>query len=473
MVRSLWFSIPGLALAVVLTPQVLAKDFPAETFGAVADGRTDNTAALQRGINEISAGGGGRLVLDAGLYFSGSLELRSGVTLHIAAGSTLKAIPELARMRLFQSSLISRLDVVPWRAFVFADSVQDIGLTGGGMIDASGDHEVFRDGVENSPNRHYGIFIVNAERVVVRDLRMRSSAFWMQRYLGCRDVTIEGVDVYNHANKNNDGIDIDSCQGVVVRHCVVDASDDAIVLKANGEQPCRDVLVEDCVVATHASAIKTGTGSVGGFENITIRRVEIRRSASKEMLHPLGVWQGLTGIDLITTDGGPMRNVTVEDITMEDVQNPIHVRLGNRLSGNVAKQGYAGDGDAAQGVKMSERAAQLKSELVLEDVTLANISARNVGPWPAVVVGLAEAPVRNVTLRNIIIESGVAGGERDRNEEPNWAGNGYPGRGMYGTALPAYGLVTNFTQGLVVENFVAIPADGERRPAQWHDNREP
>ncbi len=456
-------------LALSLISPLVSK--PVEDFGAIADGKTDNRKVLQAAIDHLAEQGGGLLVFTNGTYLTGSLELKSGLHLRILPGTILKAAEDPESIRYFQSSVISRLDVVPWKAWLFADSQANIRIDGGGLLDASGDAAVFRDGVENSPFRHYGLFMVNCENTTVEDLSMRSSAFWMQRFLQCKGIQLSGLSIYNHANKNNDGIDIDSSQDVIISNCLVDSSDDAIVIKSNGEQPSRNIVITNCILATHASALKTGTGSVGGFENITVSNIVIRRSSSPEMLHPLKVWQGLTGIDLITTDGGPMRNITISNVIMEGVQNPIHVRLGNRLSGNVARQGYGGDGDSLQGVQASDKATELRKEIVMEGITLSQITARNTGPWPIVIAGHEGHPVKDITLRDILLYQAVPGTRKDLDQDPNWQASGYPGRGMYGTALPAYGLVTNYTEGLVVENVRATPAPGDPRPAELHLHR--
>ncbi|CAN0517639.1 unnamed protein product, partial [Scytosiphon promiscuus] len=195
----------------------------------------------------------------------------------------LQAISDTSKITKVKSSIISRLDVVPWKAFIYAESARNISIYGGGEIDASGDSECFRDGIENSPNRHYGLFIINSENVLVENLSLKSSAFWMQRYFNCKGVRVKGLKVFNHANKNNDGLDIDSSEDVIVSDCLIDASDDAIVIKSNGENPSKNISISNCIIATHASALKFGTGSVGGFENVTISNIVIRRSKSKEM----------------------------------------------------------------------------------------------------------------------------------------------------------------------------------------------
>jgi len=461
-------------ISLILTfPLVLmAKSYKVEAFGAKAGSANVNTTALQRAIDKCSQKGGGTLELSNGVYLSGTIHLKSNVSINISSNSVLKAVEDSAAFTKVQSGIISRMDVVPWKAFIHADSQKNIRIFGGGTIDGSGEAACFQNGMENSPERPYGLFLINCENVSLQNVKLRSSAFWMQRYLNCRKVRLQGLDIYNHANKNNDGIDIDSSEDVIISDCTIDSSDDGICIKSEGEGAAKNIVVTNCIVGTHASAIKLGTGSVGGYQNITISNIVIRRSHSKIMMHPSGVWQGLTGIDILTTDGGALRQVMVSNVSMEDVQNPIHIRLGNRLSGNVARQGYGDDGDKEQGVKNNDKSTAITKQFVLEDVTLSNILCHNVGPYPVIVAGFEGHPVKRITLRDITVVCGIAGTEKDLNTEPNLKANGYPGRGMYWTNLPSYGLFTYYTQDLVVENFRCIPAKGEVRPMEKHMFRE-
>jgi polygalacturonase len=411
---------------------MFAEIYKVEKYGAEANGKTDNAIAIQKAIDLCHQSGGGQVELSSGIYLSGTLELKSNVALHIAFGATLKAIPHIPAFKYIRSSVASRMDLNPWRAFIYADSQDNIRIYGGGTIDGSGDAPCFANAITDSPERPYGLLVINCTNVVVEDLNMRNSAFWMQRYFNCTSVRVNRLNVYNHANLNNDSIDIDSSNDVVV--------------------------INNCVASSHASAIKLGTGSIGGFENIVISNIVIRRSKSQTMHHLHKAWGGLTGIDIASTDGGALRKILISNITMEDVLNPIHIRLGNRLDGEKPELKKIFEGN--------------DTEFVLEDIAVSNVVARNVGPMPVVIAGFEGHPVKRVTLKDVTIHCGAAGTKKDMTTAPNWIATGYPGRAMYKTNLPAYGLISNFTEGLKVENFLALPAAGEPRPMEIHLNRK-
>ncbi len=430
-----------------------------ENYGARADAITDNTAAIQKAIDDCHEKGGGTVILTNGIYLSGTIHLKSNVVLHIAHAATLKAIQNAEAFPRIQGGIPSRMDKVPWKAFIRAENVSNISITGGGTIDGSGDATVFANSHADSPERPYGILMINCENVRVENVYMHSSAFWMQRYFHCTGVKISGIQVFNHVNLNNDGLDIDSSQDVIVSDCIIDSSDDALVIKSEGKRQAKNIVVTNCILATHASAIKLGTGSVGGYEHISISNIVIRKSKATEVVHPLGLAHGLTGIDLTAVDGGAMRNIQISNVSMDGLENPIHIRLGNRQSDDVSRQSGNMDDVKVE----NDRAVS-----VVEDILITNIMAKNMGAYPVVIAGFQDHPVKRVTIKDVIIQSSVAGDEKDIERTINWEPHWYPFIYIYNSRMPAYGIVTHHTEDIVLENFKVIPAQGDPRPEAVH-----
>jgi hypothetical protein len=158
--------------------------------------------------------------------------------------------------------------------------------------------------------------------------------------------------------------------------------------------------------------------------------------------------------------------VLFANITMEGYQCPAFLRHGCRLSGSVARQGYAGDGDALQGVSADSGGAAIGESRTYEDVTLSQIVGRDLGPYPIIACGYPDAPLRRLTLRDITVHHAEAATEADSPLPSNYNDAGYPGPRMFGSKLPAYGLFTRLVEDLVVENLRAIPAHGDPRPAR-------
>lgn len=330
---------------------------------------------------------------------------------------------------------------------------------GGGTIDGSGDADPFNNDQPESPDRPYGLLFINCKNVTVKDVRLHSSAYWMQRYFNCKGVRIEGVSVFNHVNKNNDGLDIDSSEDVIVSNCIIDSSDDAIAIKSEGLNPAKNIVITNCILATHASAIKLGTGSIGGFENIAISNIVIRKSTAKKVVHPLNLANGLTGIDLNAVDGGAMRHISISNVIMEGLENAIHIRLGNRNSSDVWQ---------ASGTKI----ATIENVSSIENISISQIQASNMGPYPIVITGFDSHPVKNVTLRDVTLHAATPGQEDDMEAPVNWEPHWYPFILIYNSRMPAYGIVTNFTENLQMENVSFFPAPNEPRPSELHLNRK-
>jgi len=438
---------------------ICQQGYPVEAFGAVADGVTDNTYFIQQAIDSVHQKGGGKVTLRAGVYLSGTLFLKSHVFLEILPGAILKAKPDLAAFPLLASKWRSRMDNTPWSAFIRAVSQEHIGIIGGGLIHGSGDSPVFQNRVADSPVRPYGIFFEDCQYIHIEGVRMEASAYWMQRYYRCSNIVIRGIKVLNHVNLNNDGLDIDSSSDVVISDCIIDSSDDALVIKSESSLASSNIVVSNCLLATHASAIKLGTGSVGGFKNIIISNVIITPSKSEVMHHPLKLPQGMSGIDLTAVDGGNLEEVIIKDVIMEGLENAIHIRLGNRGSRDIHQSSTNTSGAVHQEIS------------VIKNVRIQNIIARDMGPYPIVIYGFEGHPVRNVTLQDISITQSRSGESSDIDAEVNWEPHWYPFILIYNSRLPAYGIVTHWTEGLVVERLEVIKAPEELRLFEWHYKR--
>lgn len=423
--------------------------FPATT--------TDHTAFLQAAIDNLALP---EVHLGPGLWHSGPLTLRSGLTLRLAKGATLRASPEPARYPHLSHPVSSRMDVFPRRAFFFGHDLDDVTLCGEGLIDFSGDHPAFADHIGDSPDRPYGIQLVACRRVRLEGLRLRNSAYWMARLLRCTDVRIRDLDVFNHCNLNNDGLDLDSCEEVLVSGCTIDASDDGIVIKSETRHPCRNIVVADCLVSSHASAIKLGTASLGGFQNILVHHCVIRPSRSPEMHHVFGYWRGMTGLDVASVDGGPARDIRFDHITIEGVANPIFVRLGNRHSlRSIPKNRRAEDAAPAQ--------PPATTPGTIERLAFTAINATDCGPIPCIFAGYEDNPIRDLTLRDIRIQISPTA-THDPAVQPNWDSRAYPcARLIAGEngGLDAHGAVFRHVENLLTENIIITAPPNDPRPA--------
>jgi polygalacturonase len=417
--------------------------FNVKDFGAIGDGVTLNTSALQAAIDRCSISGG-VVVFPPGRYQTGSLELRSNVEIQVQTGAIILGSPNIADYFERIPKLKSYSDSFLKHSLFFAEGQSNIAITGGGTIDGQGSN--FKVLTKEKParykNRPYIIRFIECTDVTVRDVTLRNSASWMQHYLACERVTIHGIKVTNHANQNNDMIDIDGCRDVVISDCIGDTDDDGITLKSTSERVTENVTISNCIISSHCNAIKAGTESTGGFKNITINNMVIRPSSISTV--KFGLPEGISGISLEVVDGGSMEGVSISNVVMDGPAVPIFVRLGNR------------------GRKHWEGALQ-PGIGTMKSVALSHVTAHNVKSIGCSITGLPEHAAEGISLSDIRIR--FAGGVRAMPKtDIDELADQYPEATMWGT-LPSYGFYVRHVKGLRVKNLVMEFAQEDVRPA--------
>ncbi|MDR1374099.1 MAG: hypothetical protein LBJ24_03920 [Treponema sp.] len=281
-------------------------------FGAFPGGK-DCAAAIARAVDEAFASGGGTVVVPPGRWYSGTVELKSNVELHIEAGGELVCILDEKFLKGFDDPEAAEL--LPVSFFIGAAGAQNVSVTGRGIIYGQGELTMIDDhsdgGLDESPLaftnfRPKLMLFCNCENLLVRDVTLKEAAFWTLHLAGCRHVRVEGISILNNDRAtNNDGIEPDSCQDVKIWGCNISTGDDAIVIKA-GEKitrrfgPCRDVLISNCTLHSRDSAFKIGTETHGLIENIVVSNC-IARDCSRIA-------------SILARDGAEIRNVRIVNI---------------------------------------------------------------------------------------------------------------------------------------------------------------
>lgn len=435
--------------------------------GALGDGIANDTAVIQQAIDACSLTGG-TVCLPPGVYSTGTLFLKSDVTLHLSKGATLLGRPDLTLFPHLDHQVPSTVDKAPWRAFIYAYDQQNISVTGEGRINPNGGHEVFQDHIGDSPDRPYGLHFIRCRHVRVSTVSIINPAFWTQRYFECEDVTIQGVSVFAHANYNNDGLDIDGCKRVIVSDCRIDSSDDALVIKAHGNRPCEEVVVTNCILSSHASGIKLGTGSVGGYRKISITNCIIKPSIAESVHHPSKVKNGLIGINLGNVDGGCMEDIAVSHIHIEGVEAPIFIRLGNRLA--VVKGIRPPTAGTAKRLTISHvtalDAGPISSSITsypggcIEDVLIQDVRIQMTRFTPADIPRVHLSAKLNQTGTKFMEGNYLNDPTGER--VPDFA-DGYPYARIFDTILPSFGFFVRHVKNITFDAVTVETADGDQR----------
>ena len=268
-------------------------------FGALGDGITKDTAAIQAAIDACYAAGGGRVLLPGGHTFrSGALVLRSNLELHLEMGAVLKGSDNLSDYLLFGGTanpgkkevptyVNCEYNGAPVHYFLYAKGCQQLAITGPGIID--GNEEIFYGDVfpwyisGHFYPRAPMLYIEDVSHLTIRDVTLQRSAFWTVHLVGCRDVLIDGIRILNNLKLANcDGIDPDHCQNVRIANCHIECADDCIVFKNTAAAmqygPCENITVTNCTLTSTSAAIKFGSESEDLFRNILIENCVISRT---------------------------------------------------------------------------------------------------------------------------------------------------------------------------------------------------
>ncbi len=403
-------------------------------FGAKADGKAIDTKAIQAAIDKCYSIGGGRVVLHNGTFVSGTIILKSNVCLHVEAGATLLGSKNLNDYPDITPSLLYLYTHRFTRYLIYAEKAENISITGRGTIDGRG--RVFPYIRGEDKNRPYILRFAECKNVMVRNITFLDSARWLQHYLACENVTIDGITVIAQTRENRDGIDIDSCDKVRIANSYIDSGDDAIVLKATALQPCKNVTVSNCVLRSKASALKLGTESNGGFENIVFTGCAIYDTTGD-------------AIALEMVDGAKFDRVTVSNIVIHNARNAIFIRLGNRAR-------------PIPGIEKPERGS-------MSNIIVDNIQATEISNWGCSITGLPEQIVENVRLSNIHIQYKGGGTQEDAKKEMPESPEAYPSSGMFGM-LPVYGFFCRHIRNLNLHNISIGYENEDARPALYGKN---
>ena len=450
-----------------LAVAAMAKDYNIVDFGAKNDTTVLSTKAIQRAVDACSAAGGGRVVVPAGSYKIGTLVLRSYVNLYLETGATLYGSTRLEDYRPMKTDYVSLRTQTPTIQLIYGDKVQDVCISGNGTIDGRG--RAFKKLTWNDEGitRPHLLRIIRGEDITVKDVTLRNSGCWMQHYLACDRLRIDGIKVFNRNNYNNDALDLDGCHEVIVTNMMADSDDDAITLKSTSPRLCENIRISDCVVSSHCNGVKLGTETNGGFRNINISGIVVKPSSNQSSQFfgaPSKI--GTSAISLEIVDGGVMENVSVSNVSVEGTESPIFIRLGNRGRGyqlKKAAKGLSGKGndDTIAGLIPIDHVGRING------VRLDNIQIRNAGSMGCSITGLPGHPVENVSFSNILIhhKGGVTADELQLINDTikDEKAKEYPEATMWGN-LPAKGFFVRHARNVEFQNIQIQTEQPDVRP---------
>ena len=416
-----------------------------EDFG-YASGQPPATRAIQAAIDSLARQGGGTVVLKHGDYVSGTLDLRSHIRLQVGRGARLLASFDLkdypARVARRPTVMDSNMGMN--QSLIFAEGCTNIALGGAGTIDGRGSKANF-PGLETigaTPGRPFLIRIIDCEQVHVQGLYLKDSPCWMQNYLNCEDLLIEGLTVQNQANFNNDGCDIDGCRRVIVRNCQINSEDDGLCFKGAAERPTQDVVVENCRIYSTTNPVKLGTDSQSVFRNVLLRDLQLGGPAAE--MPAINRRRSESGISWEIVDGGHAENIYARDIHIARADSPLFLRLGDRGR-----------------VRPEESRPQAGT---LRRIVYDRISGDDNGARGSYFMGLPDKHIEDVALRDVSLQVSATTKPVPAQKDVAEMRDTYPDAHMIPDAVPAYGLWARHIDGLTLTR-VRFKAQGnDARP---------
>jgi len=307
-----WSQVPEI-LQRIVPPVFPAKDFVITDFGAVADGTTDCTAAIARAIQACVGQGGGRIVVPAGEFLTGAIELKSNVELHLEKGATLKFSTD---PKAYLPAVFTRFEGIEcynYSSLIHAFGEQNVAVTGEGTLDGQADESNWlgwkgkKGGTQNQnvarkrldemnnddvpvEQRRFGegdymrpnfIQFNRCRNILVEGVRIRRSPMWEIHPLLCTNVTVRGVDILSHG-ANNDGCDPESCRDVLIENCIFDTGDDCIAIKSGRNNdgrrvgiPSVNLVIRDCTMRDGHAGTAIGSEISGSCSNVFVENCEM------------------------------------------------------------------------------------------------------------------------------------------------------------------------------------------------------
>ncbi len=407
-------------LLFAVSVSVLAEHVNMKQAGAKVDGKTVNTKLINQTIERLARQGGGTLFFPAGKYLTGPIRMKSNITLELEAGATL----------LFSTNFDDYLPFVEVRhegvmmksfcPLIYATDAENITIKGEGILDGQGKawwDEFFkvlvdlRDNGKRNVNKYQPMFEkendvqkiaaetnkdwhgtldrrffrppfiqpIRCKNVRIEGVKIINSPFWTVNPEFCDNVTVEGVTIHNVPSPNTDGINPESCRNVHISNCHISVGDDCITIKSGRDLqarnigvPCENITVTNCTMLSGHGGVVIGSEMSGSVRRVTISNC---------------VFEGTDrGIRLKSTRG---RGGVVEDI-----------RISNIVMNKIQKEALVFH------LKYSKMPEEPKSDRtpIFRNIHVSGVTVVDT-KTPIMIVGLEEAPISDIVLRDIHIKN--------------------------------------------------------------------
>jgi polygalacturonase len=438
-----------------------AGNFDVKVFGAVGEGKSNDSPAINRAIEAAASSGGGNVRIRAGSYVCFSIRLKSNVALVLEQNATIIAAePPSSGEGGFDAAEAK----TAWNDYqdyghnhwhnslIWGEGLENVSILGPGLIWGRGLSRGWGAGpVAESPGvANKAIALKNCRNVILRDFSILKGGHFGILATGVDNFTIDNLKI----DTDRDGIDIDCCRNVRVSNCTVNSPwDDGICPKSSYAlgyaRATENVTITNCYLTgkyelgtvldgtfkaidpaskiPRIGRIKFGTESNGGFKNITVSNC---------------VFEGCYGFALETVDGALLEDVTITNITMREIAaSPLFLRLGSRMRG-------------PSGVAMGAL-----RRIIISNIVCSNSESR----LGSIISGIPGHPIEDIQLNDIYIQHEGGGDAQSAAVQPPEQETKYPEPNMFGP-MPSQGFFMRHVKNIEVSNVEIEALKEDARP---------
>lgn len=398
------------------------KVFDATTYGAVNDGQTLNTKAIQAAIDACAANGGGIVTFRPGNYLTGSIYLKKGVHLRIDEGvqilgsQNLEDYPEM-------DTRVAGIEMKWPSALINVLDQEEVAISGKGVVHAQGkpfwdlywnmrkeyEPKGLRWIVDYDAKRPRTLLVSKSSNVTIEGITLKQAGFWTIHILYSDHVTVDGVVIQNNIDghgPSTDGIDIDSSSYVLVQNSDIDCNDDNFCLKSGRDwdglrvnRPTEYVVIRNCISRAGGGLITFGSETSGGIRHVLAHDLKAK-----------GTGVGLR-FKSATTRGGTVEDIYLHNIEMDGVGTAIEVSMNwnPSYSYSTLPEGYSYESIPQHWKTMLRKVEPEERGIpTFKDVFISNITATN-AKRALSAAGIEKSFIQDFKLEDIKIEAATAG----------------------------------------------------------------
>ncbi|KRB59823.1 glycoside hydrolase family 28 protein [Flavobacterium sp. Root186] len=409
----------NIELTIKSLPQTKFQDktYNINDFGAVSDGKTLNTLAFEKAIKTCTENGGGKVLVPNGKYLTGAIHLESNVNLHLEDHAEILFSLNPKDYPIVHTSW-EGTEVMNYSPLIYAKNKTNVAITGKGTLNGQADstnwwiwsggkgygwkkgipsqndptnREVLVDMAEKGipvAERVFGegrylrpnfIEFFECNTVLVKDITVINSPFWILHPIKTNNIIIDGVTVNSHG-PNNDGCDPEYSQNVIIKNCTFNTGDDCIAIKAGRDAdgrrvaiPSKNIIVQNCKMIDGHGGVVIGSEISAGVNNVFVENCVMDSPNLDRAIR----------IKTNSKRGGVIENIFVRNLEVGTVKECVLLvtmfyNVYGSQTGNFIP--------------------------TVRNINLENVKVKNGGKYGVWAEGYAESPVENITLKNVKIE---------------------------------------------------------------------